>query len=166
MTLDELNALPQEQAEARFRDCCAADPWVQGMVDNRPYVSRDAMLTQSQRLWPILTEQDWLQAFEAHPKIGDVDSLRRKYASTKALASSEQAGARQAPEAVLQRLKADNDAYQEKFGFIFIVCATGKSAGKMLELLEQRLPNTREQEIRNAAREQAKITEIRLEKLV
>jgi 2-oxo-4-hydroxy-4-carboxy-5-ureidoimidazoline decarboxylase len=166
MNLDELNALPRKQAEARFRDCCAADPWVQGMVDNRPYASRDAMLRQSQRLWPALSEQDWLQAFEAHPKIGDVDSLRRKYASTKALASSEQAGARQAPEAVLQRLKADNDAYQEKFGFIFIVCATGKSAEDMLELLEARLPNTREQEIDNAAREQAKITEIRLEKLV
>lgn len=166
MNLDELNALPREQAEARFRDCCAAEPWVQGMVDNRPYASRDQLLEQSQRLWPTLTEQDWLQAFEAHPKIGDVDSLRKKYASTKALASGEQAGARQAPEAVLQRLKADNDAYQEKFGFIFIVCATGKSAAEMLELLEARLPNTREQEIENAAREQAKITELRLEKLV
>jgi len=135
------------------------------MVDNRPYASRKAMMEQSQRLWPTLTESDWLQAFEAHPKIGDVDSLRRKYASTKALASGEQAGAKQAPEAVLRRLKADNDAYQQKFGFIFIVCATGKSAEEMLELLEARLPNTREQEIANAAREQAKITELRLEKL-
>ncbi|WP_328187234.1 2-oxo-4-hydroxy-4-carboxy-5-ureidoimidazoline decarboxylase [Marinobacter sp. OP 3.4] len=165
MSLEELNTLPRDQAEARFRDCCAARPWVQGMVDNRPYASRKAMMEQSQRLWPTLTESDWLQAFEAHPKIGDVDSLRRKYASTKALASGEQAGARQAPEAVLRRLKADNDAYQQKFGFIFIVCATGKSAEEMLELLEARLPNTREQEIANAAREQAKITELRLEKL-
>lgn len=166
MSLEELNALPRDQAEARFRDCCAAGPWVQGMVDNRPYPSREALFERSDRLWPALTEADWLQAFEAHPKIGDVDSLRKKYASSKALASGEQAGARQAPEAVLQRLKTGNDAYLAKFGFIFIVCATGKSAEEMLELLEARLPNTREQEIRNAAREQAKITEIRLEKLV
>jgi 2-oxo-4-hydroxy-4-carboxy-5-ureidoimidazoline decarboxylase len=165
MSLEELNTLPRKQAEARFRDCCAADPWVQGMLDNRPFASRDAMIAQSRRVWPSLTENDWLQAFEAHPKIGNVDSLRRKYTSTKGLASGEQAGVRHAPEAVLQCLKTGNDAYQEKFGFIFIVYATGKSAEEMLELLASRLPNTREQEIDNAAREQAQITEIRLEKL-
>ncbi|MGM0570237.1 2-oxo-4-hydroxy-4-carboxy-5-ureidoimidazoline decarboxylase [Marinobacter sp.] len=165
MSLEELNALPPDQAEARFRDCCAAEPWVQGMVDNRPYTSREAMLAQSQRLWPTLTERDWLQAFEAHPRIGDVDSLRKKYASSKALASGEQAGARSADEDVLRRLKQGNDTYLEKFGFIFIVCATGKSAKEMLHLLEARLPNGREMELKNAAREQARITEIRLEKL-
>ncbi|AHI32894.1 OHCU decarboxylase [Marinobacter salarius] len=165
MSLEELNALPRDQAEARFRDCCAADPWVWGMVINRPYTSREAMMEQCHRLWPILTEDDWLQAFEAHPQIGDVDSLRKKYASTKALASGEQAGARGADEDVLQRLKQGNDTYLDKFGFIFIVCATGKSADEMLALLEARLPNGREMELKNAAREQAKITEIRLEKL-
>ena len=166
MSLEDLNALPREQAEARFRDCCAAEPWVQGMVNNRPYADADALMEQSRRLWPALSEDDWLQAFEAHPKIGDVDSLRKKYASTRALASGEQSGARQAPEAVLQRLKAGNDEYLTRFGFIFIVCATGKSAREMLELLEKRLPNSREKELDNAAREQAKITELRLEKLV
>lgn len=166
MSLEELNTLPREQAEARFRDCCAATPWIQGMTDGRPYRNGESLLAHSRTLWPTLTEADWLRAFEAHPKIGDVDSLRKKYASTKALASGEQSGARQAPDAVLQRLKAGNDAYLEKFGFIFIVCATGKSAVEMLDLLEARLPNTREEEIDNAAREQAKITEIRLEKLV
>ena len=165
MSLEELNALPLEQAEARFRDCCAAEPWVQGMVKHRPYANADALLEQSRRQWPTLSEDDWLQAFEAHPKIGDVGSLRKKYASTKALASGEQSGARQAPEAILQRLKAGNDEYLKRFGFIFIVCATGKSAREMLELLEKRLPNTRDLEIDNAAREQAKITELRLEKL-
>lgn len=165
MTLDELNTLPRDQAEARFRDCCAAEPWVQGMADNRPYASRDAMMEQSRHLWPTLTERDWLQAFEAHPQIGNVDSLRKKYASTKALASGEQAGARGADEDVLQRLKQGNDAYLDKFGFIFIVCATGKTSDEMLALLEARLPNGREMELKNAAREQAKITEIRLEKL-
>lgn len=165
MTLEALNNLPRNQAEARFRDCCAAEPWVQGMVENRPYASREAMMEQSRRLWPTLTESDWLQAFEAHPQIGDVDSLRKKYASTIALACGEQAGARDANEDVLRKLKQGNDGYLEKFGFIFIVCATGKSAVEMLNLLEARLPNGRELELKNAAREQAKITEIRLEKL-
>lgn len=165
MSLEELNTLPRDQAETRFRDCCAAGPWVRGMTDNRPYASRDELMAQSQQLWPTLTERDWLQAFEAHPQIGDVDSLRKKYASTKALASGEQAGARGADEDVLRRLKQGNDAYLDRFGFIFIVCATGKSADEMLALLEARLPNGREMELKIAAREQAKITEIRLEKL-
>ncbi|MFW5825015.1 MAG: 2-oxo-4-hydroxy-4-carboxy-5-ureidoimidazoline decarboxylase [Marinobacter sp.] len=166
MTLEELNALPTDQAEVVFRDCCAAGPWVRGMVNGRPFSDRGALLEHSRHLWPRLTEADWLQAFEAHPQIGDIDSLREKYASTRALASGEQSGARQAPEEVLQKLKAGNDAYLEKFGFIFIVCATGKSAREMLTLLEARLRNGRDMELKNAAREQARITELRLEKLL
>ncbi|WP_323750229.1 2-oxo-4-hydroxy-4-carboxy-5-ureidoimidazoline decarboxylase [Marinobacter sp.] len=166
MTIEALNVLNHEEAEARFRDCCAANPWVQGMLDARPYASSEALFTRSHALWPELTEQDWLDAFEAHPKIGDVDSLRAKYASTKAMASGEQAGASTASEDVLQRIKTGNEAYLAKFGFIFIVCASGKSASEMLELLEARLPNSRAEELENAAREQARITELRLEKLL
>ncbi|MBU2954876.1 2-oxo-4-hydroxy-4-carboxy-5-ureidoimidazoline decarboxylase [Marinobacter sp. F3R08] len=166
MTIETLNALHHDEAEARFRDCCAAKPWIQGMLDARPYASAEALLARSHELWSELTEQDWLDAFEAHPKIGDVDSLRAKYASTKALASGEQAGASTASEDILQRLKAGNDTYLARFGFIFIVCASGKSASEMLELLEARLPNSRAEELENAAREQARITELRLEKLL
>ena len=166
MTIEALNSLGPEEAEARFRDCCAANPWIQGMLDARPYASPEALLSSSHELWPELTEQDWLDAFEAHPKIGDVNSLRAKYASTKAMASGEQVGASTASENVLQRLKAGNDAYLAKFGFIFIICASGKSASEMLELLEARLPNSRSEELKNAAKEQAKITELRLEKLL
>lgn len=166
MTIEALNALHHDEAEARFRDCCAAKPWIQGMLDARPYASPEALLARSHELWPELTEQDWLDAFEAHPKIGDVNSLRAKYASTKAIASGEQAGASTASEDVLQRLKAGNDNYLARFGFIFIVCASGKTASEMLELLEARLPNSRAEELENAAREQARITELRLEKLL
>lgn len=135
------------------------------MVAGRPYRDLDHLLGHSRSLWPDLTEADWLQAFSAHPRIGDINSLREKYASTRSLASSEQAGAREAEESVLERLREGNDRYLERYGFIFIVCATGKSASEMLELLEQRLGNSREQEIRNAAQEQIRITELRLEKL-
>ncbi len=166
MTLQELNTLAEDQAEAVFRNCCNADTWVEGMVDHRPYTSQAEIFEASQALWPLLSEADWLQAFEAHPRIGDIETLRNKYAQTRALASNEQAAAKEAPEALLTRLKALNDAYLEKFGFIFIVCATGKSAADMLQLLEQRLPNTRSRELEIAAREQARITELRLEKLL
>ncbi len=165
MTLNQLNSLPAEAAARTFRDCCAAEPWVAGMVAGRPYRDQAQLLAHSRSLWPALTEADWLQAFSAHPRIGDINSLRAKYASTRTLASSEQAGARQAEDSVLQRLKQGNDLYLERYGFIFIVCATGKSASEMLDLLEQRLDNSREQEIHNAAQEQIRITELRLEKL-
>ena len=157
MTLEQLNTLPEDEALAVFRDCCAADAWARPMVAARPYHSAEALHGTARALWPNLHEADWLVAFEAHPKIGDIKSLKAKYASTEALASGEQAGARVAPDAVLQRLKDGNEAYLHKFGFIFIVCATGKSAEQMLELLEQRLPNSREQELRIAAEERIAI---------
>ncbi|WP_339806923.1 2-oxo-4-hydroxy-4-carboxy-5-ureidoimidazoline decarboxylase [uncultured Marinobacter sp.] len=166
MNLRSLNTLSRDRAARHFRDCCAAQRWIDGMVAGRPYPDREALLAHCRELWPTLTEADWLQAFEAHPQIGDVNSLKKKYASTKALASGEQSGASVASDDVLLCLKAGNDAYLRKFGFIFIVCATGKSASEMLALLEDRLPNSRDDEIRNAAREQAKITELRLEKLI
>ncbi|MEH6497839.1 MAG: 2-oxo-4-hydroxy-4-carboxy-5-ureidoimidazoline decarboxylase [Pseudoalteromonas distincta] len=166
MTLEQLNQLPEAEAATLMRDCCAAEVWVRGMVGARPFASREALHGTARALWPSLMESDWLAAFEAHPKIGDIKSLKARYASTEAMASGEQAGARIAPEAVLQKLKDGNDAYYARFGFIFIVCATGKSAEQMLELLEARLPNERAEEIRIAAAEQAKITHIRLDKLL
>lgn len=166
MTLEELNQLPADAALTLFRDCCAADAWARPMMEMRPFQSMAALHEASRALWPTLTEADWLAAFEAHPKIGDIKSLRSKYASTEALASGEQSGAQAAPEEVLQRLKEGNEAYENKFGFIFIVCATGKSAQEMLTLLEARLPNSRKTEIDIAGAEQAKITHIRLDKLL
>ena len=166
MTLDELNQLPEDRAQALLRDCCAAEAWVRGMVGARPFVSLEALHGMARALWPMLAESDWLAAFEAHPKIGDIKSLKARYASTEAMASGEQSGATVASEAVLQRLQEGNDAYLAKFGFIFIVCATGKSAAEMLALLEARLGNERAEEIRIAAAEQAKITHIRLDKLL
>ena len=166
MNLGQFNQLPATEAEPLLRNCCAAETWVQGMLNARPFIDRDSLYAACRQLWPQLTEADWLQAFEAHPRIGNLDSLRKKYASTRTLAGDEQAGTRQADEDTLQRLSTGNQAYLDKFGFIFIVCATGKSAPEMLELLEQRLCNTRAEELQNAAQEQAKITELRLEKLL
>lgn len=166
MTLDELNRLPAADAYNLFFNCCAVTQWAQSMADARPYSSPEALHQQARNLWPELSEADWLAAFEAHPKIGDIRSLKAKYASTKTLASGEQSGVNSASEEVLQRLAQGNTAYEEKFGFIFIVCATGRSAAEMLALLEARLPNSRDQEIPIAAAEQIKITHIRLDKFL
>ncbi len=118
------------------------------------------------KCWDACLEPDYLEAFSHHPKIGDIDSLKKKFASTATWASGEQAGVNAADQATLEQLAEGNNLYEEKFGFIFIVCATGKSAAEMLDLLKQRLPNNREDELKIAAAEQHKITLIRLEKLL
>ena len=136
------------------------------MVAGGEFASDQELMARAERDWDSLVEADYLEAFLAHPRIGDVDSLRQKYANTKAIAGGEQSGVDSADEATLKRLAEANDEYFDKFGFIFIVCATGKSAKQMLEILEARLPNDRDTEVANAAAEQLKITKIRLEKLV
>ncbi len=166
MTLDEFNQLTDEQARAQLFSCCAAERWADAMLAQRPFASLHTLCEQAESIWQHLAEADYLQAFEAHPKIGDVSSLRDKYANTKAIAANEQSGAQQAPEETLQRLSELNHAYEEKFGFIFIVFATGKSAQQMLALLEQRIDNARDQEVANAAANQMQITDLRLKKLI
>jgi 2-oxo-4-hydroxy-4-carboxy-5-ureidoimidazoline decarboxylase len=119
----------------------------------------------AEQAWWDLSRQDWLEAFAAHPKIGDLDALRAKFATTAAWAAGEQSGVAGAPEEVLCELAASNRLYEETFGYIFIVCATGKTAAEMLELLRQRLGNQPDAELAVAAAEQWKITRLRLEKL-
>ena len=164
MTLSELNHLPEREANHAFMQCCTASTWVKSMVNSRPFVDVKSLYQSADEHWLDLAESDYLEAFEGHPKIGDVNSLRAKYANTKALASGEQSAVNQAPEPVLNDLCQGNQDYEDKFGFIFIVCATGKSAAQMLALLQVRLPNDRATELKNAAQEQRKIFHLRLDK--
>lgn len=113
-----------------------------------------------------MQEPDWLEAFDGHPKIGDPASLKKKYHSTQALASEEQSGVREATDQHIADLAKANQSYLDRFGFIFIICATGKTAEEMLGTILDRLNNTRDQELRIAAKEQLKITHIRLENLI
>lgn len=166
MTLDDLNQLPAIDAENVFMQCCTSIAWVNNMINARPFLNRQSLTIAADKAWQDLTENDYLNAFEGHPKIGDINSLRAKYANTKKLASGEQSSVDNASEQVLIDLSSGNDEYFNKFGFIFIVCATGKSAIQMLTLLQQRLPNSRATELINAAEEQRKIFHIRLSKLL
>jgi len=163
--VERLNILPEEAAKTELEKCCGSSRWVREMIDVRPFTGMDDLLTKAERVWAECGETDWLEAFQHHPKIGDVNSLRKKFASTATWASGEQAGVNSANEEILRGLAKGNDDYEKKNGFIFIVCATGKSAGEMLTLLNARLPNDRTAELKIAAAEQAKITSIRLKKL-
>ncbi|WNC68300.1 2-oxo-4-hydroxy-4-carboxy-5-ureidoimidazoline decarboxylase [Thalassotalea nanhaiensis] len=164
MTLDDLNNQTPEQAAHTFMQCCTSTAWVERMVSARPFISEQGLKRAADSAWQGLQEYDFLEAFEGHPKIGDVSSLRAKYANTKELAGNEQGLVKQANESVLETLAQGNTDYEEKFGFIFIVCATGKSAKQMSDLLQARLPNSKAQELVNAAEEQRKIFQLRIDK--
>jgi 2-oxo-4-hydroxy-4-carboxy-5-ureidoimidazoline decarboxylase len=166
MSLEEINQASSADAAHMFRQCCTSQHWIERMVTTRPYASADALRQQADNHWRDMAEADYLEAFDGHPKIGDVGSLKAKYANTKALAAGEQSGVNVATDEVIQRLAAGNRQYEETFGFIFIVCATGKSAEQMTDLLEARLPNERAVELGNAAEEQRKIFHIRLNQLL
>lgn len=165
MKLIQFNALSTDEAVKDLMRCCGARRWASQMAARRPYNTIESVLKMADDLWAKMDRADVIEAFSHHPKIGDVASLRVKFASTSQWASGEQAGVQSAGEDVLQRLADGNAAYEEKFGYIFIVCATGKTAPELLELLEARLPNRPAVELNIAAGEQAKITRIRLGKL-
>lgn len=164
MNLNDLNNQTVEQAQHTFMQCCTSSSWVERMVSTRPYTSKEKLKESANIIWQSLEETDFLEAFEGHPKIGDVSSLRAKYANTKELAGNEQGLVKEANDDVLAMLSQGNTDYEAKFGFIFIVCATGKSAKEMSDLLQARLPNTKEQEFVNAAEEQRKIFQLRIDK--
>jgi 2-oxo-4-hydroxy-4-carboxy-5-ureidoimidazoline decarboxylase len=164
VSLDNINNLSVSEAQQWFSYCCAAPTWYEAMAKARPFTGIGQVKQVAQELWLGSSRQDFLTAFEAHPMIGDVNSLRKKYAATKDIASNEQQGATQASEQTLQALADANHKYLAKHGFIFIICATGLSADTMLNALMQRINNSTATEIQLAAAEQIKITLLRLEK--
>ncbi|MDO6431903.1 2-oxo-4-hydroxy-4-carboxy-5-ureidoimidazoline decarboxylase [Flavitalea sp. BT771] len=164
MTLEALNGLDKGALRAVLSGCCGSQAWVRGMEDVFPVRDVPGLLAAASRIWRACAPKDWLEAFDHHPRIGDREALRKKYAGTGA--SAEQAGALDASVKVLEALAEGNRAYEEKFGYIFIVCATGKSASEMLGLLRTRLGNDPAKELVIAMSEQEKITELRLKKLL
>ena len=166
MGVEWINMASVQELGNFFRQCCTCEIWIRRMVNGRPYNSRAAVLKTADVHWRQLDESDYLQAFDGHPMIGDIHSLQTKYADTRVLAANEQSKVNTASHETLEALAAANAEYRARFGFVFIVCATGKSARDILAVLYTRLENTREEEINNAAREQGKITHIRLEKLI
>ena len=160
--LRELNEGPEADVRAFFLRACGSSRWVDRMMARRPFATDAKLQFAARNEWFGLTEADWLEAFSHHPQIGDRAALAARFPKTHDLSATEQAGVGGAGEDVLTALAAANAAYLDRFGFIFIVCAMGKSAEEMLALLRERLPNDRANELRIAAEEQAKIMALRL----
>ena len=157
-----INDASPDAARDMLMRACGSTRWVDRMMQRRPFGNDARLLFAARNEWFGLTEADWLEAFAHHPRIGDRASLEARFPGTHDLSAKEQAAMGAANAEVTTALAEANERYFERFGFIFIVCATGKSAEEMLALLRARLANDRSAELRIAAEEQARITALRL----
>ena len=162
MTLAEWNGMSAEDAAAAVLPCCGSEAWARGLAGRRPFASFEELSKASDEVWLALPERDWVQAFESHPRIGQAHA---KAATAKSLAwSGGEQSAANPDDAARAALALGNAAYEAKFGRIFIVCATGKSAAEMLAILKGRMENDEATEMHEAAEQQRLITQIRLRK--
>jgi len=164
--LGRLNSLPSRGAERELLKCCGSNNWARLMVAERPFLSLNKLLDSADQIWWSLEPRDWLEAFHSHPKIGEKKAAAATAAEAQRWSEDEQSGTRNAAPETMAALAELNREYEEKFGYIFIVCASGKSSEEMLRILRQRLGNELDEELRSAAAEQAQITQLRLRKLV
>jgi 2-oxo-4-hydroxy-4-carboxy-5-ureidoimidazoline decarboxylase len=162
MTLAEWNAMNSVQAALTVLPCCGSAAWAAKLAARRPFASEEDLLAASDAVWWALPESDWQQAFDSHPRIGQSHA---KAATEKSLHwSAGEQGAANPDDAAKAALREGNARYEARFGRIFIVCATGKSAAEMLGILEARMKNDDASELREAAEQQRQITQLRLRK--
>ena len=182
MRLEDLNNLDTDAAIDGLLRCCGSTRWAQRVAAARPFANVEQLVATADTVWSSLDRSDWLEAFAAHPRIGERpvssgagrageassagEAGGASRASGAEWAEQEQAGTRLANDKQRERLVARNREYEARFGHIFIVCAAGKSAGEMLALLTERLTNQPALELQVAAEEQRKITRLRLAKLL
>jgi 2-oxo-4-hydroxy-4-carboxy-5-ureidoimidazoline decarboxylase len=160
-----VNVATREEAAALLLRCCGSSRWVERMLERRPFASLAALHEGADAAWGALDRDDYLEAFTHHPRLGeDPAKLRERFAAAD-WSSAEQSRVAAADDATLEALRARNVAYQARFGFVFLLCATGKSAHEVLSELEARIGHDPAAELRIAADEQAKITHLRLDRL-
>lgn len=164
--LSRWNGLSHHDAAREILPCCGSQNWAASMASKRPIHDELSLTETSDAIWRGLGESDWLEAFGSHPRIGESNAEKPGTRQSSEWSSQEQQKAASADEAVQLALKWGNREYEQKFGRIFIVCATGKSAGEILEILRRRLHNDAATELRLAAEEQRQIMHIRLEKWI
>lgn len=165
-SIQRLNAVPPEQAEAELLTCCGSRKWARQVAAQRPFAGTAELLDTADAVWWSLDRKDWLEAFRSHPRIGEGTAEAGQTAREKQWSVREQAGLGTASDATRRALAEGNLAYEARFGHIYLVCAAGKSGEELLAILSQRLANDPETEMRVAAEEQRKITHLRLEKLL
>lgn len=166
LTLARFNQLPAAAAAKHLRDCCGSSRWVEGMLSGRPFASVDALLAAADETWLATGTEDWNEAFAHHPRIGERKAAAAVSGSARDWSAAEQGTAARAGGAAQAALAEANQAYERRFGRIYIVCAAGRSAEELLTDVEARMKNDPERELAVAAEEQRKITRLRLEALI
>ena len=164
--LRRLNSLAANDATTEFLKCCGSKEWARRMATERPFAGFDELLDSASQIWWSLPPPDWLEAFDSHPKIGEKKAASAVASDAQKWSEAEQSAVRNTGQQTMLRLAELNRMYEEKFGYIFIVCASGKSSEEMMAILRERLGNSPDQELQLAAAEQAKITQLRLGKLL
>ncbi len=165
MTIAEFDHLDTDKKKELLQRCCGSPAWVNKMLKIFPVEDLVDLLEYADEKWEECKTEDWMEAFKHHPVIGDIQSIQEEFAATAEWALDEQSGANEGPPDILRSIAEGNSRYREKFGYIFIVHAFGKTSGEILGTLQERLHNKPEDEIDIAATEQIRITKNRLEKL-
>jgi OHCU decarboxylase len=160
----KLNRLSREEAYAELLKCCGSTRWARETAALKPFWDVTQVIIIGHRVWSVLDEEDWLEAFRAHPKIGETKAAAEVSEESRRWSEGEQRRATEASPETLAALREANREYEERFGFIFIIRAQGRTAEEILAALRERLKNDRDAEIRIAAAEQWDITELRLRK--
>jgi 2-oxo-4-hydroxy-4-carboxy-5-ureidoimidazoline decarboxylase len=158
------NAMDSAEAAAIVLSCCGSTRWAETLAHSRPISDETALLHRAEEIWWQLDEADWLEAFAAHPRIGERKAPKEATSQSAAWSVTEQSGVIHEDSAILSALADGNRRYEERFGRIYIVCATGKTAHEMLVILNRRLANDDKSELRESAEQQRQITAIRLRK--
>lgn len=164
--LQRLNSMSHKAATAAFQTVCGSSKWANAMAKARPFANREALLSQSRTIGTTLDKDDWLEAFSHHPRIGEKKAAAGNTAQGSQWSTQEQAGVASAEAKTLDALAQGNQDYENRFGYIYLICATGKSAAEMLLMLQERMKNDPDTEIKVAAQQQELINQIRLEKML
>jgi 2-oxo-4-hydroxy-4-carboxy-5-ureidoimidazoline decarboxylase len=162
--LDRWHALPQDEAAQEVLSCCGSQAWASQLVAMRPFADEQSLFAAADHCWQHLPEADWLEAFRSHPRIGEKHAQNKTTAASAAWSSAEQSQMKEADAAILLRMQQGHREYEERFGRIFIVCASGKQPAEMLQILERRLGNEPAEELLESAAQQQQIMQLRLGK--
>jgi 2-oxo-4-hydroxy-4-carboxy-5-ureidoimidazoline decarboxylase len=166
ISVNELDALSRDEAAALFSACCGSKRWTSAMIARRPFGTLESVLHAADEEWQRLAPSDWREAFAHHPRIGEVRAASRVAATAQGWSAGEQARAASADEQVKESLAGAQREYEARFGHIFLICATGKTAEQILAAVHARMGNDPDTELRVAAEEQRRITRLRLMKAV
>lgn len=164
--IERLNLLPASEAEKELLKCCGSREWTARLVAERPFKNPADLIAKADQVWWSLEPREWLEAFHSHPKIGEKKAANTVAVEAQRWSEDEQSGTLTSAAETMEILARLNRVYEEKFGYIFIVCASGKTSDEMLSILRERLGNNKDEELRTAATEQAQITRLRLGKLL